>query len=102
RELEREGWEVLARNWRGAGGELDLVVRRAARLRVVEVKAREHGDDSALESIAGRKTDRLIRAAEAWLQDHSDPFDEVCFLVAVVTCAPGGWTVEWLDDPFDG
>src|SRR5690606_21679932 len=87
RELQGDGWEVLARNWRGAGGELDLVARRDGRLRFVEVKAREAGDPSGLDAVVGRKVDRLVRAAEAWLQEHAAPFEEACFLVAVVTCA---------------
>lgn len=102
RALEREGWEVLARNWRGGGGELDLIVRQGGRVRFVEVKAREDGDPSGLEAVEGRKIDRLVRAAETWLMEQPGEPEEVCFLVAIVTCAASGWTVEWFDDAFDG
>ncbi|HMO12215.1 MAG TPA: YraN family protein, partial [Actinotalea sp.] len=38
--LERSGWCVLERNWRGTRGELDLVAIEGRTLVVVEVKTR--------------------------------------------------------------
>jgi Holliday junction resolvase-like predicted endonuclease len=40
RHLEGRGLKLLARNWRYAGGELDLVMREGATLVVVEVRQR--------------------------------------------------------------
>ncbi|MEL6349991.1 MAG: YraN family protein, partial [Myxococcota bacterium] len=37
--LRRDGWDILATNFRGGGGELDVVALRDGLLRVVEVKA---------------------------------------------------------------
>jgi putative endonuclease len=97
--LAAEGWTVLERNWRGAGGEIDIVVERAGQLRFVEVKARTGPDDVAgLEAIGDHKQRRLRAAAEAFLSSHRRPFDEVAFLVAWVE----GGTIEWIDDAFDG
>lgn len=100
--LVDDGWEILDRNWRSRGGELDLVVLRAGRLRFVEVKARSPEDPTGLESITRSKRAKLIRTAEAWLLEKAPRPGEMAFLVAVVDCAPGGWTVEWVDDAFDG
>lgn len=99
--LIEDGWTVLDRNWRGADGELDLVVERGDQLRFVEVKAREPGDPSGLESVDDRKQARLRGAAEAWLAGRTRR-GELCFLVALVTLDPLGWSVEWWDDAFDG
>jgi putative endonuclease len=97
--LVEDGWRVLARNWRGAGGEIDLVVEREGRLRFVEVKARSGDDDLAgLEAIGEHKQRRLRGAAEAFLANYEDLVDEACFLVAWVA----GGTIEWIDDAFDG
>jgi putative endonuclease len=94
-----DGWTVLARNWRGAGGEIDVVVERDGKLRFVEVKARTGPDDLVgLEAIGEHKQRRLRAAAEAFLSSYGRPFDEACFLVAWVE----GGTIEWIDDAFDG
>jgi putative endonuclease len=96
--LEQQGWDVVFRNWRGGGGELDLVVRRATVLRIVEVKARRvddlHGPEMA---IGPGKRRKLARAAEAFLAQYPEPFEEVAFLVALVE----GDRVTLIDDAFD-
>lgn len=70
-------------------------------VRFVEVKARQPGDDSALEAIGPEKQRRLRRGAEAWMsQGDHDRYDEYAFLVAVVTLAADGWQLESLDDAF--
>jgi putative endonuclease len=88
---------VLARNWRGGGGELDLVVRRGPKLRLVEVKTRAADDPVGLESVGPEKQRRLIGAAQAWLREVDPEFDEVAFMVALVE--PTG--ITFVDDAFD-
>jgi len=97
------GYDVLARNVRIGGGELDIVAVRTGQLRFVEVKARAPGDDTALESLRHRKRRRLRSAAEAWMLAHPVSFDEVAFMVAeVVLHADGDWALDLIDDAFDG
>ncbi|MCB9686786.1 MAG: YraN family protein [Alphaproteobacteria bacterium] len=98
--LREQGWSELARNWRCDAGELDLVVERDGVLRFVEVKARAPGDEGGLEAIGESKRRHLRRAGETWLTERGLPEREVAFLVVVVTCGPGAWTAEWLDDAF--
>ncbi|MEN0063711.1 MAG: YraN family protein [Myxococcota bacterium] len=101
-ELTKLGWSVVATNFRGSGAELDVIAVRDGVVRFVEVKARQAGDDSGWESIGPRKQRRLVRAAETWLARQDDTFEEMAFLVALVQCGPGPWSVEWWDDAFDG
>lgn len=99
--LEDEGYTVLARNWSGAGAELDLIVVRDGVVRFVEVKARQPGDDTALEAIGAEKQRRLRRAATSWIERAgNDTYDEYAFLVAVVTLERGMWRLDTLDDAF--
>lgn len=98
--LTRDGWTVLARNWRARGGELDIVVEREGVLRFVEVKARDPLDDTGLDAIGASKRRKLVAAAEAWLVERGPPEVEVAFLVAVVSFDPAGWSIEWVDDAF--
>src|SRR5579872_3795991 len=52
---EARGYAVVARNWRSAGGEIDLVARRGRLVVIVEVKA--------------RSSDRFGHPAEAVMRD---------------------------------
>ncbi len=94
------GWQVIDRRWRGARGELDLVVLKDGLLRFVEVKLRDSEDPVGLEAIDSRKVRALRSAGEAWLQGHVLDFQEVCFAVAWVTPLESGWRVQFMDDPF--
>ncbi len=95
--LSADGWTVLSRNWRGGGGELDLVVSRSTSLRFVEVKTRGTDDPVGLESVGPVKQANLVRAARAWMLEHCTDYDEIAFMVALVE--PDG--VTWIDDAFD-
>lgn len=100
--LEQQGWTIIARNWRGDGGEIDLVAERARVVRFVEVKARAPEDPAPEEAVGFGKQQRLIRAADAWLLAHPTP-KEACFLVALVVLgADDTATIEWIDNAFDG
>jgi len=88
---------VLSRNWRGAGGELDLVVRKGSRLRFVEVKARAADDPVGIEAVGSAKRAHLVRAARAWLRKNEPDVDEMAFTVALVEDE----SITWYDDAFD-
>lgn len=71
RYLVRRGWRILERNWRGGGGELDVVALRGGLVAFVEVKSR--GDPGALgDPIVWAQRERLIRAATAYLARRPD------------------------------
>lgn len=66
--LARQGYEILARNWRCRWGEADLIARKGNTAAFVEVKTRAPGSMTApLEAVDRRKQGRLLRTAEAWL-----------------------------------
>lgn len=100
--MEARGWEVLARNWRGGGGEIDLIVARAGELRFVEVKARRADDPRADEAVDPRKQARLRLAARAWLAMNPLRDEVSAFLVAWVDTTVEPWEIRWVDDAFDG
>lgn len=82
----RRGYDVLARNWRCAEGELDLVVRRGRTVVICEVKARRtdaYGPAAA--AVGPVKQRRLRRLAAAWLSSSGLRGVEVRFDVVAIT-----------------
>ena len=86
--LVAKGYRILARRWRSAVGEIDIVARRRHTVIFVEVKARATFDDAA-ESVTERQRARIVAAAEVWLADQSDDrrFSDMRFDAMLV--APG-------------
>ena len=94
RQLEKQGFTVLARRLRTGVGEIDLVVADAERLVFVEVKARFCLVDAAY-AVSARQQARLLEAASVALAQHEDwARDEIRFDVALVA----GGRIEILAD----
>ena len=69
--LERQGMRVLARNFRGKTGEIDIIARHGDHLVFLEVRARSNrAYDSAAGSVDRRKQQRILRTAQVFLQRH--------------------------------
>jgi putative endonuclease len=65
------GYTLVARNYRCAAGEIDLVARRGEAWVFVEVRTRRGGRFGTPEdSITLRKRQHLIAAAQTYLQAH--------------------------------
>lgn len=68
---ETDGYEVLDRNWKVKGGELDLVLGRQNEIVFCEVKTRlSDRFGSALEAVGPRKQQLVRRTALSWLDQH--------------------------------
>lgn len=96
--LRRQGYELLARNWRCPSGEIDIVARDGETVVVCEVKTRsseEYG--SPAEAVTGDKADRLRRLAGEWLRGWDRPHGGLRIDVVGVRVLPaGGYAVEHL------
>ena len=69
--LRVHGWRIVARGWRCASGEIDILARRGDMLAVIEVKSRGEIDVAA-SALAPRQRRRIARAAEAFLLSRPD------------------------------
>ena len=99
--LEARGHRVLERNWRGQGGEIDLITRRDGILHFVEVKTRSSDDfGGGWDSLGAGKRRRIARTAEAFLLGAPE-HDGCVFSVALVSHESGEYTVEFVEDAFD-
>jgi putative endonuclease len=90
RSYRERGFDVLARNWRCALGELDLVLVRGGLVVFCEVKTRRgDGFGGGYEAVTGRKRSKLRQLGEAFLQAHRLVPAAVRFDVASVRARPG-------------
>jgi putative endonuclease len=85
--LRFKGYRILARGFRVAAGEIDLIARRGRLIALVEVKARPTLDQ-ARNAILPRQRERIARAAEVFLQRHPE-LAGLSLRFDVVLLAPG-------------
>ena len=94
---QRQGFEILARNWRINNGELDVVARQGNLVVVCEVKARAtNAYGTPAEAMTARKQFVVRRAAYSFLRDNQL---QNCVLRCDVACVVGK-QLEVLIDSF--
>ncbi|MFY0647135.1 YraN family protein [Sulfitobacter geojensis] len=83
-DYERRGFAIARRRWRGAGGEIDLIVRDGNGLIFVEVK-KSRSLALAAESLSSRQMQRIYASAEEFLgTEPRGSLTDVRFDVALV------------------
>jgi putative endonuclease len=71
-QLRRRGYAIVARNYRCAGGEIDLVARHGAAWVFVEVRTRRGtAFGTPEESVTPRKRRHLLTAAKTYLTENA-------------------------------
>ena len=69
--LRRDGWKIVARNFRCRMGELDIVAKSEQYLAFVEVKLRKNNQFGlACEAVTQAKQRKLRTAAQFYLMSH--------------------------------
>jgi putative endonuclease len=99
--LERLGYQIVARNYRCAAGEIDVVALRDSTLVFCEVKARR--DDrfgTPAEAVGRTKQMRLKRLAASWLADHRPGAVDIRFDVVSVIVRDGRCELTHIPDAF--
>jgi uncharacterized protein (TIGR00252 family) len=93
--LERQGFEILARNWRNRWCEIDIVARRGDELHLIEVKYRQHDSfGGGFGAVNAAKAQRLRRAALVFSRGD----EPVIVDVAAVSGKPGAWQIELMEN----
>jgi putative endonuclease len=102
RVLTDAGMQILERNWRGPGGELDIVARDGATVVFCEVKTRR-GDacGTPAEAVTATKVRRVRSLAARWLAANPHARGEVRFdVLSVWPQRSGAAAVEHLRGAF--
>jgi putative endonuclease len=101
-ELERRGYAILARRYRHAGGEIDIVARDGLVLVFVEVKARESSEfGDGAEAVTKRKRRRIAIAATDYLMREQNGECPCRFDVVSVMLSSGEPQIEVIPNAFD-
>ena len=104
RHLQQHGLQLIAQNWLCKRGELDLVMLDGDTVVFVEVRYRRHSAwGGALESVDFRKQEKLILAAQLFLQKETRWADAACrfAVVAVEGNAKSGSPLNWIKHAFE-
>lgn len=101
--LKQQGLRLLERNYRCRGGEIDLVMQDNRTLVFVEVRYRKHlSFGGAAASVDWRKQQRLVHAAEHYLQrqrtgDRPCRFD----VIAITPGDDGTPQLQWIQNAIE-
>jgi len=99
--LKRNGYRIVARNFRAAGAEIDLVAMDGETLVFVEVKTRRSRISGAPEeAVDERKQLRMRRAAEAFATRYRAGEKELRFDIVAVNAAGKRLGIELLRNAF--
>ncbi len=100
-QLRSQGFTIHERNWRGGGGELDLVCSRDELLVFVEVRTRATRFlASPLMTINGPKQSRIAKAASCWLMNRAHRFQHIRFDVFGVILTETETVIEHIENAF--
>jgi len=69
--LRLKGYRLIARHWRCAQGEIDIIARKGKQIALVEIKARP-SLQQAMEALAPSQQKRIEAAADLWLAQQPD------------------------------
>ncbi len=99
--LKRNGYRIVARNFRAAGAEIDMVAMDGDTLVFVEVKTRRSRIAGAPEeAVDKRKQHRMRRAAEAFLVQYRAGEKELRFDIVAVDAGGKRLGIELLRNAF--
>jgi putative endonuclease len=99
--LKRNGYRIVARNFRAAGAEIDLIAVDGETLVFVEVKTRRNRIAGAPEeAVDERKQSRMRRAAEAFVVQYRAGEKDLRFDIVAVDAAGRRLGIELLRNAF--
>ncbi|MEW6139349.1 MAG: YraN family protein [Thermodesulfobacteriota bacterium] len=98
--LKRNGYRIIRRNFSCKVGEIDIIAQHEGYLVFVEVRSRTDGSSlNPIYTIDRHKQERIVRAAQVYLDRHFTGTPQVRFDVAIVTVTNPP-SVEVIPDAF--
>lgn len=99
--LKEQGFAILEQNWRFKKDEVDLIAQHADYLVVVEVKTRSSAYfGEPFLAVTKKKQQFLIRAANAYIEQHHVDLECRFDIVSIVISADKKPEIEHIKDAF--
>ena len=95
-----QGYAVMEQNEHVGHKELDIVAVKGTVMAFVEVKIRVTSLEDALDAVDTKKINRLVRAADSFLQRFTAPYEYRFDIIAIVGTPETGHTLTHLEDAF--
>lgn len=95
----KEGYAVLARNWRLKRIEIDIIAQKGNEIVFIEVKARSGRDTHPLDAVTLDKMKRMTRGAHVFLSQLKGDYD-YRFDIFTLTGNFSDYSVEVFEDAF--
>jgi putative endonuclease len=100
--LKKKGYKIVERNYRCRGAELDLIVLDRRVIVFVEVKTRTgHGFGSPFEAVEFRKQQKMIQAAQYFLNERKLHQRDARFDVVGISWPGDEPLVEHIENAFE-
>jgi putative endonuclease len=99
--LQKQGLTLIERNYRNKLGEIDLIMHENEILVFIEVRYRENSEyGSGIESVTYHKQQKIIKAAQYYLQVHQLT-EKVQCRFDVIGIGKDHSQVEWVKNAFE-
>ena len=99
--LQKQGYEIVARNWRVRRGEIDIIAEKGNLLVFAEVKTLPSGDVETLShELDERKQKRIVETAKLFLLNHRKYSNDTIRFDVLVVNMPGFSDVYHIEDAF--
>ncbi len=101
--LRKNGYMIVARNWRDGHYELDIIAQRGFSLHIIEVKSRaKSGWERPEDAMTSEKTRSIMRGASRYLAAHPTQLEVQFDFIAVDFGADGEVEVRYIPDAIQG
>ncbi len=101
--LQKKGYEIICRNFRIRGGEIDIIAQKDGIIAFVEVKTRTPDYmTSGFDAMTKRKRTLIVKAAEQYSFKHPHDFQPRFDVVEIVIDGKKVVGFNYVENAFDG
>lgn len=100
--LEKNGYNILCRNYTIKGGEIDIIASKDGYIAFVEVKTRKYGSlAGGYEAIDNRKIKRIIKTAENYIWKNGVELQPRYDIAEVIHLNGKIWKFDYIENAYD-